>query len=124
MTNSAAADGSQLELKKEQATVSKQVVPSGQVSLKKTVVSETVTLPVTLNHDEYTIERVPATGEPTTAFGEAEISLPLQKETATAVVTPKVVEVIRLKKVVVPVTSNLTAVVRTEKVETPAVKAP
>lgn len=133
-----AVESDALELKKETAQVEKQTVPAGQVRLRKVTTTEKLSLPVTLTHDEYVIERVPVgdaerlvprnrihrehviqrANAPTQDFGDKQVSLTLQKETATVTIIPKVVETVRLKKVSVKTTTNITATVRTEAVIT------
>lgn len=112
-------DGVHLELKTEDLSVGRNVVSNGSARIRKYVVTETKSIPVTLKREEFVVERVPASGAPTTVFGEASstIDLPLTVETATVVITPRVVEVIKVHKVVETEQREISATLRTEKVE-------
>ena len=117
----AASDGGdvRLELKTEDLTVDRRTVSNGAARIRKYVVTEERSIPVTLRREEYVVERVPASGAPTTPFGEASatIDLPLTVETAVGVVTPRVTEVIRVRKTVETDTKDIKATLRTEKFE-------
>lgn len=108
-----------LELKTEDLTVDRRTVSNGAARIRKYVVTEERSIPVTLRREEYVVERVPASGAPTTPFGEASatIDLPLTVETAVGVVTPRVTEVIRVRKTVETDTKDIKATLRTEKFE-------
>lgn len=115
--SAATGAGDRLELKTESPGVAKQVVPDGQVTVRKIVVSEVVNVPVTIYHDEIEVVRTPANHPPTTPFGPDSISLPLTKEVAGASPTARVTEVITLKKKVVGAETTIPVTVRTEKVQ-------
>jgi uncharacterized protein (TIGR02271 family) len=110
-------NGVQVEIKTETFSTSKSPAPNGQVLLRKTVVAQPVSAAVTLNREEYVVERTPAPdgAVPATPFGEVVATMPLQKEVAGGVITPKVIETVRLKKVIVQDTNVITGTIRTEK---------
>lgn len=112
-------DGVHLELKTEDLTVDRRTTSNGAARIRKYVVTEERSIPVTLRREEFTVERVPASGVPTTPFGEASsvIDIPLTVETAVGVVTPRVIEVIRVHKTVETDTKEIKGVLRTEKVD-------
>lgn len=118
-TTSTVADGTEIELKKEDLSVQRGVTSNGKVVIRKTVVSETANIPVTLTREEFVVERVAADGQPTTPWGEAvnEISMPLTRETAAPVITPRVIERVRVRKTVSQDPANVTGTVRTEKLD-------
>ena len=113
------ADGTEIELKKEDMTVQKNVVSNGQVIIRKTVISEQATIPITTQREEYEVVRVAADGPPTTPWGEAVsvISMPLTRETAIPVITPRVIERIKVRKTTTADAANIVGTVRTEKLD-------
>lgn len=112
-------DGTHLELKTETLSVDRKTVSNGAVRIRKYVVSEPQTVSTTVRREELSIERIPASGVPTTPFGEAEavIEVPLTTETVSAVVTPRVIERVRIHRVITNDQKDVTATLRTEKLE-------
>jgi len=108
-----------LELKTEDFSVRKETVSNGAARIRKYVVSEQKSVPVTVCREDFTVERIPGYGTPTTPWGGGElvIDIPLTREVAYPVVTPRVTEVIRVRKTVDCVTNLITGTVRTEKFE-------
>ena len=84
--NQAAAqtqDEATIRLKEEQANVGKRTVQSGGVILKKVVRTETNQVPVTLRHEELTIQRVPGQDKElgdSARFTERDVYIPLRRE--------------------------------------------
>jgi len=114
------ADGNaELELKTEDLTVQRATVSNGSVLIRKVVEAKDISIPVDLAREEYVVERIPAGGPPTTPFGDGqmEINVPLTRQTATPVITPRVIEVIRIKKTLHTDQQNVTGRVRTETVD-------
>jgi len=112
-------DGTLLELKTEGLTVERRTVSNGAARIRKYVVTETQTIPVTVRREEILVERVPASGVPTTPFGEAEavIEVPLTVETVSPVITPRVIERVRIHRKVETDQKDVTATLRTEKLD-------
>jgi uncharacterized protein (TIGR02271 family) len=72
-----------LTLSEEQLSISKRQTQAGEVELRKTVETEHVSQPVSLSHEEVTVERRPISGEMSGAqIGEQEISVQLTREEA------------------------------------------
>lgn len=113
------AEGERIELKAEDLTVDKRRVSNGAVRIRKYVVSETKSVPVEVCREDYVIERVPASGAPSTPWGTTEtyIDLPVTRDEVKAVITPRVYETLRIRKTVDCVTEQVSGVVRTEKYE-------
>lgn len=113
------AAGETLELKAEDMTVDKRTVSNGSVRVRKYVVSEQKSVPIEVCREDYVVERIPASGQPTTSWGGGDvvIDIPLTRQTATAVITPRVYETLRIRKTVDCVTEQVTGTVRTEKFE-------
>ena len=108
-----------MELKAEDMTVDKRTVSNGAIRIRKYVVSEQKSVPIEVCREDYVVERVPASGQPTTAWGEGEtyIELPLTRQVATPVITPRIYETLRIRKVVDCDTEQVTGTVRTERFE-------
>ena len=113
------AGGDTLELKAEDMTVDKRTVSNGSVRVRKYVVSEQKSIPIEVCREDYVVERIPASGAPTTPWGGGEvvIDIPLTRQTATPVITPRVYETLRIRKTLDCVTEQVTGTVRTEKFE-------
>jgi len=111
--------GETLELKAEDLTVDKKTVSNGSVRIRKYVVSEQKSVPIEVCREDYVVERIPGSGAPTTQWGESDvvIDIPLTRQTATAVITPRVYETLRIRKTLDCVTEQVTGTVRTEKFE-------
>ena len=108
-----------MELKTESLAIDRKTVSNGSARIRKYVVSEPQTVSTTVRREELEIQRIPASGAPTTPFGEAEvvIEVPLTTETVSAVVTPRVIERVRIHKSVSTDQKDVTATIRTEKLE-------
>jgi stress response protein YsnF len=74
-----------------------------------------VSQPTPLNVEDVVLERTPASGQPTTQFGEVVATIPLQREQAAGVITPVVKEIVRVKKVTNTINTNVVGVVRDEQ---------
>jgi len=118
-TTTVVPEGTTLELKKETASSVKQTVSNGQAVIKKTVVAQQVSVPVTTLREEYTVEEQNVDAAPTTPWGEGEkvFSLPLSKEVPNIVITPRVYKVLTIKKTTVTDQGAVTGTVRTENAE-------
>lgn len=119
-SSTVATDGeTRLELKTEDFAVKKETVSGGAARIRKYVVTETKSVPVVVCHEDFVVERVPAGGAPATPWGPGEtvIELPLTREVAVPVITPRVVEVLRVRKTVDCVTNTISATIRTEKAD-------
>lgn len=113
-------DGDQtFELKTEDFAVAKRATTNGVARIRKWVVSDNVSAPIRICHDDFTVERAPASGSTLAPFwaGESVIEVPLITEVAVPVVTPRVYEVVRVKKGTVCETNTVIGTVRTEKLE-------
>lgn len=108
-----------IELKAEDMTVDKKTVSNGAVRIRRYVVSEQKSVPIEVCREDYVIERVPASGQPTTPWGEGEIviELPMTRQVATPVITPRIYETLRIRKTVDCDTEQVTGTVRTERFE-------
>lgn len=113
----AAVAGEELELKREKLSFQKNVEPAGEGRVKVVVTSEPATAAAQVNHDVFVVEQEDISGATTTPFSERELVIPLQRETATGVVTAEKYRVVRLKKAVITENVNVTSPVRTETVE-------
>jgi len=113
-------DGDQtFELKTEDFAVAKRATTNGVARIRKWVVIDNVSAPIRICHDDFTVERTPASGSSLAPFwaGESVIEVPLITEVAVPVTTPRVYEVVRVRKDTVCVTNTVTGTVRTEKLE-------
>ncbi len=114
-----ASDGGQdLELKREALSVDRATVSNGAAVIRKVVTSESVTIPVTLTTEDFTVERVSDGGPPSTPWGEDEvvISIPLSRETATPRITTTTERVI-VRKTRVAEQKDVTGTIRRETVD-------
>jgi uncharacterized protein (TIGR02271 family) len=93
-------DEANIRLKEEQLKVGKREVQAGGVRLRKIVRTETVNQPVELKREEIVIERVPASGDASTAggFREEDIFIPLRREEAVVEKSAHVREEVRVGK--------------------------
>ncbi|MBC8123072.1 MAG: YsnF/AvaK domain-containing protein [Gemmatimonadaceae bacterium] len=113
-----ATQGNQrIELLKEVLRVNKQKVQSGEVTLRKEVITENQTIEVPLTHEEIVIERHPVEGRETQGTIEAgqEIRVPLTEEQVTVEKRSVVVEEISVGKREVEETERVSDTVREEK---------
>ena len=110
-----------LELLKEVLRVNKQRVQTGEVTLRKEVISETQTVEVPVTHEELVIERRAVTGTEA-ATGEIgtskEIRIPLLQERITIEKLPVVSEEVIIGKREVQQTEQVQETVRREELRT------
>jgi len=92
--------GEKVQLREEQLQVGKQPVQTGEVGLRKEVVSEQQTIDVPVTHEEVVVERRPGSGQPTdTPIGEGETyRVPVREEQVTVDKQPVVREEVSLGK--------------------------
>ncbi len=106
----------------EQLVVGKQQEETGRVHLHKDVVEEQVSIPVTLRHEEVTVERVATTGQQMSeadlanAFQDQVIEIPVMGEEAIVGKQAHVVEEVRLHKDATQEQQQVTGTVRKERV--------
>lgn len=108
-----------IELKTEDVHVAKQTVSNGALRIRKYVTTQNVSIPVTLCRDEFEVQRTPVSGPSNAPFEAAEsyYDIPLTREVATPVITPRLLEVLHVKRTTVCETNLVGAVLRTEKAE-------
>lgn len=114
------ADGeTKFELKTQDWSVDKATVSAGTARIRKYIVSENKASPITVCHDEYSVERVPVNQPVSSPWweGESYVEIPLSKEIATGVTRSRTYEIVRVKKSSVCETNLITGVVKTEKLE-------
>jgi uncharacterized protein (TIGR02271 family) len=109
-------DDQTMDLKAEKLVAEKDVVESGNVRLKKDVVTETESVDVPVTHEEPVLERHPvearsAEGE----IGEGEINVPLREERVYADKQPYVKEEVSIGKRQVEETQRVTGEVSREE---------
>ncbi len=105
----------------EQLVVGKQRQETGRVHLHKEVVTEQQSIPVTLRHEEVTVERVAFTGQTSAAdlknaFQDEVIEIPVMGEEAVVGKQAHVVEEVRLHKDDTQEQQQVTGSVRKERV--------
>jgi len=105
----------------EELTVGKRQTRIGDVRLRKEVVTEQQSVPVTLRHEEVTVERVPFTGQASqadsqNAFQSQDVDMAVMGEQAVAGKTVREVEEVRLHKDATQVQEQVTDTVRKERV--------
>ncbi len=105
----------------EELLVGKRQEQVGDVHLRKEVVTEQESVPVTLRHEEVTVERVPVTGQADqadlqNAFQIEDIDVPVMGEEAVVGTQVRAVEEVRLHKDVTQVQEHVTDTVRKEHV--------
>lgn len=103
----------------EELEVGKRKVQAGEVDIHKHVETEHVSQPVSLRHEEVTIERRPVSGDRAAAdIGSAdEIRVPITREEAVIEKRPVVKEELVVKKRMVADTKNVEADLRREKID-------
>ncbi len=105
----------------EELLVGKRQEQVGDVHLRKEVVTEQESVPVTLRHEEVTVERVPVTGQARqadlqNAFQNEDIDVPVMGEEAVVGKQTRAVEEVRLRKDATQVQEQVTDTVRKEHV--------
>lgn len=123
-TTSAAADevtgGAQkLQLKEEQLSATKQQVQTGEVGIRKEVVTEEKTLAVPVNREELVIERHPVSGtvpsDTPITMQEETMRIPLREEQVQVTKEPVVKEEINIGKRVVQENQRVRGTVQREE---------
>jgi uncharacterized protein (TIGR02271 family) len=106
-----------VQLREEELRARKQPVETGQVGLRKEVVSEQQSIDVPVTHEEVFIERRPASGQPSdTPIGEGETyRVPVREEQVTVEKQPVVREEVNLGKRQVQETKQVSDTVRREE---------
>jgi len=106
-----------MQLREEQLRVGKQAVQTGEVGLRKEMVSEQQTVDVPVTHEEVVIERRPGSGQPSdTPIGEEETyRVPVREEQVSVQKQPVVREEIALGKRQVQDTQQVSETVRREE---------
>lgn len=106
-----------MQLREEQLRVGKQAVQTGEVGLRKEVISEQQTVDVPVTHEEVVIERRPGSGQPSnTPIGEEETyRIPVREEQVSVKKQPVVREEITLGKRQVQDTQQVSETVRREE---------
>ena len=105
----------------EELVVGKRQEEEGRVHLRKEVVTEQESIPVTLQREQVTVERVPMgtevdLGATRDAFTGADIDVPVMGEEAVVGKTVRAVEEVRLHKDIVNEQEQVTDTVRKERV--------
>jgi len=105
----------------EELVVGKRQEQVGDVHLHKEVVTEQESVPVTLRHEEVTVERVPVTGQTSqadlqTAFQGQDIDVPVMGEEAVVSKQAHEVEEVRLHKQATEEQQQVSDTVRRERV--------
>jgi uncharacterized protein (TIGR02271 family) len=106
-----------VQLREEELRAQKQPVQTGEVGLRKEVVSEQQTIDVPVTREEVYIERRPASGQPSdTPIGEGETyRVPVREEQVTVEKQPVVREEVALGKRQVQDTQRVSDTVRREE---------
>lgn len=104
----------------EELVAGKRADELGRVHLHKDVVEEQQTVPVTLQREEVTVERVPVQGKADVstadAFTEKDIDVPVMGEEAVVEKQPRVTEEVRLRKNAMTEQQQVSDTVRKERV--------
>ncbi len=109
-------DDQTMDLKAEKLVANKEVVESGNVRLKKDVVSETESMDVPVTHEEPVLERHPVEArEAEGEMGEGEINVPLREERVYADKQPYVKEEVSIGKRQVEQTQRVSGEVSREE---------
>jgi uncharacterized protein (TIGR02271 family) len=116
-----ADDDIRVPVYEEELVVGKQQEQIVDVHLRKEVVTEQESVPVTLRHEEVTVERVPVTGQASqadlqTAFQGQDIDVPVMGEEAVAGKQVREVEEVRLHKQATEEQRQVSDTVRRERV--------
>lgn len=114
-------DAIRVPVYEEELLVGKRQEQVGDVHLRKEVVTEQESVPVTLRHEEVTVERVPVTGQARqadlqNAFQNEDIDVPVLGEEAIVGKQTRQVEEVRLRKDATQVQEQVTGTVRKEQV--------
>jgi uncharacterized protein (TIGR02271 family) len=114
-----AAGGKTMQLKEEELHARKQPVQTGEVKVRKDVVTEHKTMDVPVKKEEVVVERRPASGQPAGApirSGE-EIRIPVKEEEVHVEKRPVVKEEVTVSKRQVQETEQVGGTVRKEEVK-------
>jgi uncharacterized protein (TIGR02271 family) len=106
-----------IQLREEELLASKQAVQTGEVGIRKEVVTEQQTITVPTTREEVVIERSPASGQPSdTPIGEGETyRIPVREEQVTVEKQPVVREEVSLGKRQVQETQQVSDTVKREE---------
>ncbi len=112
-----AGDVERIQLREEKLRATKQPVQTGEVGIRKEVVTEQQTINVPTTREEVVVERRPASGQPSdTPIGEGETyRVPVREEQVTVEKQPVVREEVSLGKRQVQETQRVTDTVKREK---------
>lgn len=108
-----------IPITEEQVKVGKREVEQGAATIRKSVRTEQVNVPVDLKREELVVERVQGTDEDLSddAFKEGEVRIPLMKEEAVVEKDKKVVGAVKVGKREHTEQKNVTETIRKEKVD-------
>ena len=120
-TNVANTEDVRVPVMEEELVAGKRQEEIGRVHLHKEVVAEQESVPVTLQREQVTVERVPVSGQTdagtvTDAFREQDIDVPVMGEEAVVGKRAREVEEVRLRKEAVTEQEQITDTVRKERV--------
>jgi uncharacterized protein (TIGR02271 family) len=117
-TGVSSAGGKTVKVHEEQLRASKRPVETGEVRVRKNVVTEHQTLDVPVQHEEVVVERRPASGKASSADIGAgqELRIPVKAERVSVKKEPVVKEEVRVGKRTVTETARVSGKVRKEKV--------
>ena len=117
-TASTATGDVRIPVREEELVVGTQVQEEGRVHVHKDVVAEQQTVTVPLQQERVTVERVPLSGNASTAdaFTEQDIEVPVMGEQAVVGKQVKGVEEVRIHKDVVGQQEQVSGTVRKERV--------
>jgi len=115
----ATTTGGTIKVHEEQLRAQKHPVETGEVRVRKDVVTEHKTLDVPVQREEVVVERHPASGSasPSDIRSGQEIRIPVKEEKVTVEKHPVVKEEVRVSKQKVTDTEHVSGTVRKEKVE-------
>ena len=112
-------EGRTVQLREEQLRAEKETVQTGEVGLRKDVVTEQKTVEVPVTHEEVVIERHPVEGRPAAkapiGTGDEEIRVPVQEEQVRLEKQPTVYEEVDVRKQPVTETEQVSGTVRKEE---------
>jgi len=117
-TSAAAAGGQTMKLHEEELHARKQPVKTGEVRVRKEVVTEHRTMDVPVQREEVVVERRPASGQAATDAGirpGEEVRIPVREEQVQVTKTPVVKEEVTVGKRKVQDTQKVSGEVRREE---------
>lgn len=118
-TGSSAQEGRTVRLREEELRAEKTPVQTGEVGIRKDVVTEQKTVEVPVTHEEVVVERHPVEGRPAAktpvGTGDEEIRVPVQEEQVRLEKQPTVYEEVNVRKQPVTETERVSGTVRKEE---------